>query len=112
VPGAGAGIMEGAAAVRARRGLSTRCCVPSLSPLPLTNLARAKSAALPKEPGSAGDIRCSRERRFIQAQVLDAPDFAPFNGDPQTLYRLVTNPGRVHVLAPGEPFTVVRLRDP
>jgi len=42
---------------------------------------------------------------------VNAPDFAPFNGDPQTLYGLVTNPDRIHVLAPGEPFTLVPLRD-
>jgi L-ascorbate metabolism protein UlaG (beta-lactamase superfamily) len=37
---------------------------------------------------------------------VDAPDFPPFNGDPQTVYELVHNPGRIHVLAPGEPFTL------
>ncbi len=40
---------------------------------------------------------------------VDAPDFAPFNGDPAQLAKLVTNPGRIHVLAPGEPFTLKRL---
>ena len=35
---------------------------------------------------------------------VDAPDFPPFNGDPESLPRLVINPGRIHVLAPGEPF--------
>jgi L-ascorbate metabolism protein UlaG (beta-lactamase superfamily) len=42
---------------------------------------------------------------------VDAPDFAPFNGDPQTLYKLVNNPDRIHVLAPGEPFTLQRSKD-
>ena len=42
---------------------------------------------------------------------VDAADFAPFNGDPQTLYRVVENPLRIHVLAPGEPFTLHRLID-
>jgi L-ascorbate metabolism protein UlaG (beta-lactamase superfamily) len=37
---------------------------------------------------------------------VDAPDFAPFNGDPESLYDLVKNPERIHVLAPGEPFTL------
>ncbi len=37
---------------------------------------------------------------------VDAPDFAPFNGDPQTLYGLVDNPNRIQVLAPGQPFTL------
>ena len=42
---------------------------------------------------------------------VDAPDFAPFNGDPQTLKGVVENPRRIHVLAPGEPFTLSRLMD-
>lgn len=41
---------------------------------------------------------------------VDAPDFAPFNADPAQLARLVTNPGRIHVLAPGEPYTLKRLK--
>ncbi len=39
---------------------------------------------------------------------VDAPDFPPFNGDPESLYPLVTNPGRIHVLAPGQPFELKR----
>jgi L-ascorbate metabolism protein UlaG (beta-lactamase superfamily) len=42
---------------------------------------------------------------------VDAPDFAPFNGDPESLYDLVNNPERIHVLAPGEPFTLNRLKE-
>jgi L-ascorbate metabolism protein UlaG (beta-lactamase superfamily) len=42
---------------------------------------------------------------------VDAPDFAPFNGDPESLYDLVKNPERIHVLAPGEPFTLNRLKE-
>lgn len=41
---------------------------------------------------------------------VDAPDFAPFNGDPQTLHELVDNPQRIRVLAPGEPFMLEPLR--
>lgn len=37
---------------------------------------------------------------------VDAPDFTPFNADPRVLPELVTNPGRIRVLAPGEPFTL------
>ncbi len=37
---------------------------------------------------------------------VDAPDFAPFNGNPESLYGRVDNPDRIHVLAPGEPFTL------
>ena len=37
---------------------------------------------------------------------VDAPDFSPFNGDPATLHDRVTNPQRIHILAPGEPFTL------
>lgn len=40
---------------------------------------------------------------------VDAPDFAPFNGDPETLDDLVVHPERIHVLAPGEPFVLHRL---
>lgn len=40
---------------------------------------------------------------------VDAPDFPPFNADPATLVDRVTNPDRIHVLAPGEPFTLHRL---
>ncbi len=40
---------------------------------------------------------------------VDAPDFPPFNGDPASLVDRVTNPDRIHVLAPGEPFILRRL---
>lgn len=39
---------------------------------------------------------------------VDSPDFSPFNGDPAVLYGMVANPGRIHVLAPGEPFVLKR----
>ncbi|KLT67152.1 metallo-beta-lactamase [Pedobacter sp. BMA] len=35
---------------------------------------------------------------------VDAPNFLPFNGDPQRLKNLVINPERIKVLAPGAPF--------
>ena len=41
---------------------------------------------------------------------VDAPDFTPFNGDPEELSKLVNNPGRIYVLAPGEPFTLQHLK--
>lgn len=41
---------------------------------------------------------------------VDAPDFIPFNGDPEKLKKLVVNPERIKVLAPGEPFTLKRLK--
>ena len=41
---------------------------------------------------------------------VDAPDFTPFNGDPKNLYKLVTNPARIVVLAAGQPFTLKRLK--
>src|SRR3954470_22285446 len=37
---------------------------------------------------------------------VDAPDFIPFNGNPERLKKLVVNPSRIIVLAPGEPFTL------
>jgi hypothetical protein len=42
---------------------------------------------------------------------VDAPDFAPFNADPASLLDRVVNPERIHVLAPGEPFTLRDLRE-
>ena len=39
---------------------------------------------------------------------VDAPDFPPFNADPASLDGRVTNPDRIHVLAPGEAFTLTR----
>ncbi len=41
---------------------------------------------------------------------VDAPDFTPFNGDPRQLEKLVVNPKRIHLLAPGEPFTLKRIK--
>ena len=41
-----------------------------------------------------------------------APDFPPFNGDPDVLYDLISNPERIHVLAPGEPFEFSRRTGP
>ena len=40
---------------------------------------------------------------------MDAPDFAPFNADPDSLPDRVVNPERIRVLAPGEPFALQRL---
>ena len=42
---------------------------------------------------------------------VDAPDFAPFNADPEQLEKMVVNPERIYVLAPGEPFTLKRLKN-
>ena len=42
--------------------------------------------------------------------TVDAPDFTPFNGDPQHLIDLVVNAERVQVLAPGQPFRLERLK--
>ncbi len=41
---------------------------------------------------------------------VDAPDFAPFNGDPENLKKSVVNPERIQVLAPGQPYTITRLK--
>lgn len=37
---------------------------------------------------------------------VDAPDFSPFNADPKSLAGKVVNPERIHILAPGQPFTL------
>ena len=42
---------------------------------------------------------------------VDSPDFTPFNGDPEKLKKLVINPERLVVLAPGEPYTIKRLKN-
>ena len=39
---------------------------------------------------------------------VDAPEFPPFNGDPAVLPTLVTNPDRIRVVAPGQPFRLGR----
>lgn len=38
--------------------------------------------------------------------TVDAPDASVFNADPKDLYKLVVNPKRIILLAPGEPFTL------
>jgi hypothetical protein len=43
---------------------------------------------------------------------VDAPDFAPFNADPDSLPGRVDNPDRIQVLAPGQPFVLRRLTSP
>ena len=54
---------------------------------------------------------------YPNAQILlghwgcvDAPDFAPFNGDPKNLIKLAKNSKRIHVLAPGEAFMLKSLK--
>ncbi len=42
--------------------------------------------------------------------TVDAPDFTPFNGDPAELKKLVMNPERVVLLAPGEPYVLKPLK--
>jgi hypothetical protein len=42
---------------------------------------------------------------------VDAPDFPPFNADPDSLPDRVENPERIQVLAPGEPFVLRRLQN-
>ena len=41
---------------------------------------------------------------------VDAPDFIPFNGDPERLKSRVVKPERIIVLAPGQPFTLKRIK--
>jgi len=42
---------------------------------------------------------------------VDASDFYPFNANPNNLKQRVVNPERTYVLAPGEPFTLKRLKN-
>ncbi|WP_197413341.1 MBL fold metallo-hydrolase [Pedobacter sp. Leaf176] len=41
---------------------------------------------------------------------VDAPGFSPFNGDPEKLKKLVINPERIQVLAPGQPYVLKSLK--
>jgi len=41
---------------------------------------------------------------------VDAPNFAPFNGDPEKLKKAIINPERIHVLAPGQPNNLTKLK--
>ncbi len=45
-------------------------------------------------------------RFYSPLGCVDAPNFAPFNADPASLHDRVDNPDRIHVLAPGSPFTL------
>lgn len=45
---------------------------------------------------SQADLIC------IHWGCVDAPDFSPFNGNPEVLVDKVTNPERIKVLAPGK----------
>lgn len=40
---------------------------------------------------------------------VDSPDFAPFNGDPKSLYGKVVNPERIIILALGQPYLLKRI---
>lgn len=41
---------------------------------------------------------------------VDSPDFAPFNGDPEKLKKAIINPERIHVIAPGQPYMLTKLK--
>jgi L-ascorbate metabolism protein UlaG (beta-lactamase superfamily) len=41
---------------------------------------------------------------------VNSPDFPPFNADPERLKKSIINPERIHVLAPGEPYVLKRLK--
>lgn len=40
--------------------------------------------------------------------TVDAPDFTPFNGDPEIIKAQIKNPNRLMVLSPGEPFILTK----
>ena len=42
-------------------------------------------------------------------ESVDAPDFVPFNADPEKLKKHVVNRGSIHVPAPGEPYVLKRM---
>lgn len=42
--------------------------------------------------------------------TVDAPEMAPFNGDPADFLRLLPNPRQARILAPGEPFPLRRIK--
>lgn len=39
---------------------------------------------------------------------VDAPDFSPFNADPMDLFGKIENPDRIRILAPGEPYMMIK----
>ena len=41
---------------------------------------------------------------------VDAPDFTPFNGDPKQLEKLIVNPKRIQLIAPGQPYELKRIK--
>lgn len=47
---------------------------------------------------------------FAIGGSVDSPDVTPFNGDPEKLKKTIKNPERIVVLAPGQPFTLSKLK--
>ena len=43
---------------------------------------------------------------LIHWGTMDAPDFSPFNGDPDAFLLRVHHPSRVRVLSPGEEYVL------
>ncbi|MGI9532972.1 hypothetical protein [Lutimonas sp.] len=43
--------------------------------------------------------------------TADAPDFSPFNADPEVIKKLVVHPERIVILAPGQPFLLEKLKN-
>jgi hypothetical protein len=42
--------------------------------------------------------------------TIDAPRFPPFNGDPAKFRELLVNTERLQILAPGQPYNLVRIK--
>lgn len=43
--------------------------------------------------------------------TVDAPEMTPFNGDPEILKERIQTPERLHILAPGEKFVLIKKKD-
>lgn len=66
--------------------------------------------------GMAGFLINSRGTAMMVDPLLkgfDMPiliEFAPFNGDPEKLKKAIINPERIHVLVPGQPYPLTKLK--
>ena len=71
---------------------------------------RQRVALRPGGRGADGERVPRHAAPALPLGSMNAPAFTPFNGDPWRLFGLVKNPGRIRVLAPGEAFTLTRVR--
>jgi hypothetical protein len=95
------------------RALDAVAVVLLLVVLAVPALARNEVAPLAAQEDDGDDRRPPGSLRSAsgrdEMRCVDAPDFPPFNADPDSLPDRVENPKRIQLLAPGEPFVLRRL---